>query len=52
MFPTGFIGVCSSGVRKVIFGGFDKNLNFFFLKKDSGYDSSKKSLKKLFFMGG
>jgi hypothetical protein len=24
MFPAGFIGVCSLGVRKVIFGGFDK----------------------------
>ncbi len=24
MFPTGFIGVCRLGVRKVIFGGFDK----------------------------
>jgi len=25
MFPTGFIRVCSLGVRKVILGGFDKN---------------------------
>jgi hypothetical protein len=25
MFPTGFIGACSLGARKVIFGGFDKN---------------------------
>ena len=29
MFPTGFIRVCSLGVRKVIFGGFDKKLNFY-----------------------
>jgi hypothetical protein len=54
MFPTGFIGVCSLGVRKVIFGGFDKDLNFFFLKKDSYYFNmihQNKSLNKLFFMG-
>jgi len=25
MYPTGFIGVCSLGSRKVIFGGFEKN---------------------------
>ena len=37
MFPTGFIEVCSLGVRKVIFGGFDTNLIFLFLKKDSNY---------------
>ena len=30
MFPTGFIEVCSFGVQKVIFGGFDKK--FFFLQ--------------------
>jgi hypothetical protein len=28
MFPTGIIEVCSLGVQKVIFGGFDKNLFF------------------------
>ncbi len=29
MFPMGFIGICRLGVRKVIFGGFDKKLNFY-----------------------
>jgi len=29
MFPKGFIGLCSLGVQKVIFGGFEKNLIFF-----------------------
>jgi hypothetical protein len=54
MFPTGFIGVCSLETRKDIFGGFDKNSNFFFLKKDSNYFNKihrNKSIKKLFFMG-
>jgi len=32
MFPMGFIGACSLGVRNVIFGGFDINKNFFFSK--------------------
>jgi len=54
MFPTGFNGVCSLGVRKVILKGFDKNKNNIFLKKDSNYFKMihrNKSLKKLFFMG-
>jgi len=54
MFPVGFNGVSSLGVRKIIFGGFDKNKNYFFLKKDSNYFNMihrNKSLKKLFFMG-
>ena len=29
MFPTGFIGVCRLGARKVIFAGFDKKKNFY-----------------------
>jgi len=54
MFPTGLIGVCSLGVRKVIFGGFEINENFFFLKNDSNYFNMthrNKSLKELFSMG-
>jgi hypothetical protein len=31
MFPTGFIGVCSLGVRKAILGGLTKNTTFYHL---------------------
>jgi len=54
MSPTAFIEACSLGVRKVISGGFDTNLKFFFLKKDSDYFNMihrKISLKRLLFTG-
>ncbi len=55
MFPMGFIEVCSLEVRKVIFGGFDTNKNFFFLKSILYLfynDSSKKKSKKIILWGG
>jgi len=48
MSPTGFIGVCSLGVQKVIYGGFDKNKNYFYLKKDSNYFNKIHRKKKFF----
>ena len=42
------------GSEKLFLGGFDKNKNIFFLKKDSNYFNmihQNKSIKKLFFMG-
>ncbi len=42
------------GSEKLFLGDFDKNKNYFFLKKDSNYFNMihrNKSLKKLFFMG-
>jgi hypothetical protein len=52
MFPTGFIEVCSLGVQKVIFGGFDK-INFFFklLTMANILRIQKKFPKILFFDG-
>ncbi len=44
MFPKGFIEVCSLGVQKVIFGGFDKK---FFLQI-THIGEHKKNSKKNF----
>jgi len=48
MFPTGFIGVCSLGVRKVIFGAFDKKQKFFFANYSQWqtYKEFKKKISK------
>jgi len=53
MSSTGFIEVCSLGVEKVIFGGFDKNKNFFLqiTHNEEHIKNSKKFLKILFFDG-
>jgi hypothetical protein len=48
------MGLVVWGSEKLFLGGFDKNKNIFFLKKDSNYFNmihQNKSLKKLFFMG-
>ena len=48
------LGFVVWGSEKLFLGGFDKNKNIFFLKKDSNYFNmihQNKSLKKLFFMG-
>jgi len=45
MFPTGFIGVCSLGAQKVIFGGFDKK-QFFFSQITHNGEHIKNSKKK------
>jgi len=45
MFPTGFIGVCSLGVRKFIFGSFDKKLNFYQLSFLRFYADSEFEIK-------
>ena len=48
------LGFVVWGSEKLFLGVFEKNENFFFLKKDSNYFNMihrNKNLKKLFFMG-
>ena len=54
MFPTGFIEVCSLGVRKVILGGFVKNKIIFLQITQNGehIKNSKKNFQKSYFLMG
>jgi len=48
MFPTGFIEVCSLGVRKIIFGGLVENIDFLEKNVDTDAWIAVKSLVKLY----
>jgi hypothetical protein len=51
MSPTDFIEVCSLGVQKVVFWGFDKNKIIFFANY-SQWPTKKNFQKKSYFLMG